>query len=674
MTKKRSFEENTKDLAKRQLGKTKYFTKTEAINSEIEAALRKAPSKNGGAGSNYPDIKMLIETPSLRRIPIMIECKGKKGDLVRLNEANEIANIKKDGTPNTANITKYAVNGAIHYANAILDYTTTYKEVIAVGVNGYEENGSFTMEVSAYYVSLKNSKIPKKIGEYTDISFLKVENNDALIKVIDSLSLTEEEREAETKKIENTIETSLKALNQIMHDELDISVSYRVNLITGMIMAGLGVKGTVAPLEISDLKGELGKTKKDGHVIMNQITSFLAEKELPEEKKKMIINLLENVFLSPSLSVPVNGESKLKTVYSYLKRNILPYFESENHIDFTGKLFNVLNDWVDVPDGAKNDVVLTPRYVTEFMAKLCQVNMNSYVWDYAVGTAGFLISSMKLMIKDAEKKISSPEERKQKIKDIKSKQLLGIEKLPDIYLLAVLNMILMGDGSSNIIQKNSLTEYSGNYEQGELKDRRYPANVFLLNPPYSAEGKGFVFVKKALSRMQNGKAAILIQENAGSINGLPYTKEILENNTLLASIHMPDIFRGKSNVQTAVYLFDVGIPHDIRKKVKFIDFSNDGFLRQNRKKSGQNINLRNVDHANERYDEVVNLVLFGKEYLHYFTEEDYIEDVISLEGNDWTFAQHKKIDIVPTEADFMKTVSDYLTWKVSQLIKEEKDD
>ncbi len=552
MASKRSFEEPTEDLAKKQLGKTKYFTKTEAINTEIEAALRKAPSKSGGGGSNYPDIKMLIETSSLRRIPIMIECKGKKGDLFKYNEANEIANIKKDGTPNYANIVKYAVNGAVHYANAILDFTTTYKEVIAVGVNGYEENGSFKMEASAYYVSLENSKIPKKIGEYTDISFLKAENHNALIKIIDSLSLTEEEREAETKKIEDKIETSLKTLNQIMHDELDISVSYRVNLITGMIMAGLGIKDKVPPLEITDLKGELGKTTKDGHVIINRITSFLAEKELPEEKKKMIINLLENVFLSPSLSVPINGESKLKTVYIYLKQNILPYFESENHIDFTGKLFNVLNDWVDVPDGAKNDVVLTPRYVTEFMAKLCQVNMNSYVWDYAVGTAGFLISSMKLMIKDAEKKISSPKDREQKIKDIKTKQLLGIEKLPDIYLLAVLNMILMGDGSSNIIQKNSLTEYSGNYEQGELKDKRYPANVFLLNPPYSAEGKGFVFVKKALSRMQNGKAAILIQENAGSINGLPYTKEILESNTLLASIHMSDIFCGKSTVHTVV--------------------------------------------------------------------------------------------------------------------------
>lgn len=674
MASKRSFEEPTEDLAKKQLGKTKYFTKTEAINTEIETALHKAPSKSGGGGSNYPDIKMLIETTTLRRIPVMIECKGKKGDLVKFNETNEIANNKKDGTPNYANIVKYAVNGAVHYANAILDFTTTYKEVIAVGVNGYEENGSFKMEVSAYYVSLENSKIPKNIGEYTDMSFLKAENHNALIKIIDSLSLTEEEREAETKKIENKIETSLKALNQIMHDELDISVSYRVNLITGMIMAGLGIKDKVAPLEITDLKGELGKTTKDGHKIINRITDFLAEKELPEEKKKMIINLLENVFLSPSLSVPINGESKLKTVYSYLRQNILPYFESENHIDFTGKLFNVLNDWVDVPDGAKNDVVLTPRYITEFMAKLCQVTMNSYVWDYAVGTAGFLISSMKLMIKDAEKKISSPEEREQKIKDIKTKQLLGIEKLPDIYLLAVLNMILMGDGSSNIIQKNSLTEYSGNYEQGELKDKRYPANVFLLNPPYSAEGKGFVFVKKALSRMQNGKAAILIQENAGSINGLPYTKEILENNTLLASIHMSDIFCGKSNVQTAVYLFDVGIPHDPRKKVKFIDFSNDGYLRQNRKKSGQNVNLRNIDHATERYEEVVNLVLFGKEYLHYLTETDYIEDTISLKGNDWTFAQHKKIDIVPTEADFMKTVSEYLAWKVSQLIKEGKDD
>ena len=68
--------------------------------------------------------------------------------------------------------------------------------------------------------------------------------------------------------------------------------------------------------------------------------------------------------------------------------------------------------------------------------------------------------------------------------------------------------------------------------------------------------------------MKNGKAAVLIQENAGCGLGLPYTKDILKNNTLLASIHMSDIFLGKSNVQTAIYLFDVGIPHNEKKPVK----------------------------------------------------------------------------------------------------------
>ena len=63
----------------------------------------------------------------------------------------------------------------------------------------------------------------------------------------------------------------------------------------------------------------------------------------------------------------------------------MPIFTSVKHLDFTGKLFNVLNEWVDIPDSDKNDVVLTPRYVTELMAKLCMVNKDSYVWDFAVG-------------------------------------------------------------------------------------------------------------------------------------------------------------------------------------------------------------------------------------------------------------------------------------------------
>lgn len=55
---------------------------------------------------------------------------------------------------------------------------------------------------------------------------------------------------------------------------------------------------------------------------------------------------------------------------------------------------------------------------------------------------------------------------------------------------------------------------------------------------------------------------------------------------------MPDIFKGKAGVQTAIYVFNIGIPHNEKQIVKFIDFTNDGYTRQNRKKSGQDVNLK----------------------------------------------------------------------------------
>lgn len=454
----------------------------------------------------------------------------------------------------------------------------------------------------------------------------------------------------------------------------------RVKLIAGLVMAGLGVKGKVSPLKVDDLRGELGSQINDGAIIMNRISEYLQAKDLPTEKRLIIEPELKGVFNNSSLYRPINGESKLHTTYADVKANIIPFLTGELHnLDFTGRMFNVLNAWVDVPDGDKNDVVLTPRYVTELMAKLCNVNMNSYVWDFATGSGGFLISAMHEMIADAKEKIKSPAEQEAKIARIKMEQLLGIEKLSEIYMLAVLNMILMKDGSANIIKGNSLTEFEGTYEQGKPKGEEFPANVFLLNPPYSAEGKGFIFVEKALSLMTHGgMAAVLIQENAGSGNGMPYTENILKNNTLVASIRMSDIFCGKASVQTAICVFRVGEPHSTESIVKFIDFSNDGYTRQNRKKSSQSVNLRDTDHAKERYAEVVKLVRFGKGLnngnLHYFVEgETYFEDHITLNGTDWTVQQHRQINVIPSIEDFQKVVKDYLSWRVGEVLKNEGD-
>ncbi|WP_407403529.1 class I SAM-dependent DNA methyltransferase [Chryseobacterium sp.] len=322
--------------------------------------------------------------------------------------------------------------------------------------------------------------------------------------------------------------------------------------------------------------------------------------------------------------------------------------------------------WLGFSQDKLNDVVLTPSYVATLLVKLARVNKDSYVWDFATGSAGLLVAAMNEMLIDAKNTIQSPEELHQKEIAIKAEQLLGLELLSNVYMLAILNMIMMGDGSSNILNKDSLSDFDGKYGFGKT-DNHFPANAFILNPPYSASGNGMNFVERALGMMKNGYASIIIQNSAGSGKAKEYNKNILKNNTLVASIKMPiDIFIGKSSVQTNIYVFQVGQPHHKDEVVKFIDFSYDGYTRTNRKKASNN--LKDTDHAKQRYQEVVDLVRFGKSKLKLFTGKEYHEGHIDpTYGADWN--QTAPIDAEPTLADFKKTVSDYLAWEVSNIIK-----
>ena len=681
-----SVEEQVEDFFKKQLSEfgIKYQTKTEPINRSIDDALSNYCSKSGGSGKNYPDIKLLLTSNHARSIPVMIEAKGTKGDLIKyakdsteielVTEYSSDSKTHKKGDKNYTTIQKYAVNGAVHYANAIL-YGKASDEVIAIGVNGYtKDDKTLFTELEAYYVSNRKARIPIKIGEYKDLGFLKKENIENLFKKLDDLTLSEEELEKRKSNIENDLESKIKSIHQSLYDDSMFKSALRTNeklyLFCGLIMAGLPIDG------IRDFDIDNHQEDNDGQAVIQRIQKYLEKKNLGANKKnEMIIGLLKPVFDSKTLNSTDHegslGESLIKRLYIQIQNEILPYLTAELHLDFTGKIMNSLNDWVHLENDKANDVVLTPRYVTSFMAKLAHTDMDSYVWDCAMGSAGFLVAAMELMIRDAESKIvEDPVSLEAKKRRIKKEQILGIEILGNVYILACLNMFLMGDGSSNIIIDNT-------FECDRVKDKdkfTFPATVFLLNPPYSEKGKGFNFVEFALDRMTKGYGCILIQENAGSGNGLPFTKNILKNNTLVASIHMPaDLFMGKASVQAGIYLFKVNQPHDPDSLVTFIDMSEDGYSRQNRKKSSQDVNLRDTDNAKARYEEVVDIILNKKPKTSYYTEANglVIKDTISLEGNDWTFAQHKKIDIRPTIDDFKKTVKDFLSWKVSQIIQQE---
>ena len=156
-----SIEEKVEEHYKKILDSSgiRHYGKTEKMNPVIAEALKKADSKSGGSGNNFPDIQLMLENSTSRRIPVFIEAKGSKNKLEKLGKRGEIVGVTeyntdgkigkngelshRKGDPNYSAVKNYAVNGALHYGEAVLN-EGTYTEVIIVGINGttLDDNGN----------------------------------------------------------------------------------------------------------------------------------------------------------------------------------------------------------------------------------------------------------------------------------------------------------------------------------------------------------------------------------------------------------------------------------------------------------------------------------------------------------------------------------------------------
>ena len=453
MAKIQSIEPNIADLANGWLKSYKldYKLEQESLNAEIDRALEDYYSKNGGVGGNRPDAKLLLQDKNLIHYPILIEYKGYKDKLVKLDNEGRVANKTAKNQPDFKNINSYAVNGAVHYANALLHYTS-YTDIIAIGMTGFKnESGNIEHSIGVYYVSKSNFGIGQKVDDYTDLSFLKKENFDKFIEKVKNLQLTQEEIEKLKEQREQEINASLVKLNNdIYQNEKGLGESDRVYLVAASIIATLGVPNKVAALEKSDLKSSSEDGNRDGDIILRKIKAFLNEKNLPNEKRDLIVRTLQNTLTTDNINKAENGESQLKRVFTKIVDDLGIYYKIGLTTDFTGKLFNEMYSWLGFSQDKLNDVVLTPSYVATLLVKLARVNKDSYVWDFATGSAGLLVAAMNEMLIDAKNKIKSPDELVVKSAEIKANQLLGLEILSSVYMLAILNMILMGDENGYI--------------------------------------------------------------------------------------------------------------------------------------------------------------------------------------------------------------------------------
>lgn len=652
------------------------------LDARVDEALKKAKTKSGGEGINKPDHVLILDN-GVVRIPVLCEWKGSKG---ALRDKKAVALRSDDGylRYGTKGIDKYASLGAAYYASRVVG-PGGHERALALAINGYYKAATDavpTYEIALYVVANDDTEKVMWVGDYSNLDVLDKKNFPALLQEIEDALDPLAAKLRKQHKAES-LDAALKRLNEFLHDQHGIVPSHRVNVIAALMIASLGVtqddnQVLVKPLVDADLYGGSGNDS-DGSIILSKVENYLSQRtpKLPADKQTSVLDTLRPTLLDKSLSAKAStGMSALKAAFHIVSHGLLPHYHDDRAIDFAGRLFNEMYAWIDVPDAGLNDVVLTPKRTTDLMVELTQIDSDSYVWDWTLGTGAFLVSSMNVMLADAREKYQGQALRHKENK-IKVDQLLGIEKLSSVYVLAVLNMILMGDGSSNIIHGDSHA-FDGRYQQREDGSKDFfPATTLVLNPPYSAPGKGLIFVKEAFAKMNErgtGKfGAVIIQDSAGSGAASDYCIDILKHSSLVASIKMPsDLFIGKAGVQTSIYVFNVGSPHKSNTLVKFIDFRNDGYKRSNRKKAKDpSTNLRPVDNPDGRYAEVAALVTGRKRDTDYYSlGELYFEDTIDpASGNDWNFDQHVKLDTKPNLDDFRKTVADYVAWEVDQLLK-----
>lgn len=642
------------------LEKLKDFNEESAMSDYLKEALRGSAKTKNKTNFGKPDFHL-----EGYRIPIIIE---NKLGLKKL-KAETKSGLKFD----EKSIANYAVNGALYYAQNMIS-SEKYHEVVAIGVAG---DDSENISIDVYYVFGASEKAYKKIDTCNTFDFL--ENQATFEAFYKSAILSEEEKHKILISSQEELRVYAKKLNRLMHNH-NITAAQRVLYVSGMLLSMQDIRdkdGNILGegLIPDDLIGSKLEKSRDGKLITDQIEEFLKSRGISEQKYQLMLSSFSQISKDEQRDETMENDKEVakllskpsstnKQVFTFIYENIFKSIDGfGGHIDMMGELYSEFLKYA-LGDGKELGIVLTPPYVTKLMAQILGINSSNRVMDLATGSAGFLISAMELMIDDAQKQFGKGTTKANElITQIKQNQLLGVELNAEMYTLAATNMILRGDGSSKI-------EKGSAFNRPDSLFTDFKADRILLNPPFSYDENGMPFIAYGLDKMEKGGlGAIIIQDSAGSGKAVSTNQKILKKHSLLASIKMPtDLFQPMAGVQTSIYIFEAHKSHDIDNIVKFIDFSNDGYKRTER-------SLSEIDHPVERYADMLKIYKAGKNAKVtpdlWNLADIYVEDFITLEGNDWNFTQHKKIDTKPTIADFKKTVADYLAWEVSQLLKKE---
>lgn len=500
--------------------------------------------------------------------------------------------------------------------------------IIAILANTSNNKIKVWQSASNKELELLDDKKIKKISEYAN--YFKPKN------INDKSTVLENTSKLNRKLHDNGIPEKLRS--QFVGTcllALKNGLSYNKKLSTLQIIAGIKeILGTL-------LQGSMDKAVKLA-VLQEKI---LEDQHVRNISSKSFIDLLDFIHL-----------------------NIQPYINEASHEgqDILSYFFTTFNKYVARED--KNQA-FTPNHIAHFMCKVAGIYKNSQIFDPTCGSGTFLVQAMTMALSQCE--------TEEEMDKVKKQQIFGIEYDENVFGLATTNMLIHGDGNSNIKRSSCFDEATWIKDSlKEDKDDPKP-KVVLMNPPYNASkskvpqiyaktwgksstdpSKGLYFVEFVANCVGSGRLITLLPmacaiTTKGIIGNIK--QNLLEKHTLDAVFSFPtEMFYPGASAVACCMVFDLGKPHKKEKKTFFGYYKNDGF--EKRKGIGR------VDVHNE-WDKI------EKEWL------DLLEHRTTMPGksvthsvsadDEWCAEAYMETDYSTlTDEDFSKTLREYAAFIV----------
>lgn len=393
---------------------------------------------------------------------------------------------------------------------------------------------------------------------------------------------------------------------------------------------------------------------------IESVLTDLLDKDLHKAHK---LTILKNKVVD-SQDIRDLKDEEFQNVLSFIGQRILPFinYHSSKGQDLLNLFFTTFNKYVGKSD--KNQA-FTPDHIVQFMCDVIGINRHSVILDPCCGSGAFLVRAMTEAMADCD-----TEKEKN---SVKNNQIYGIEYEETAFGLSTTNMLIHGDGNSNIVQGSC-------FQIDDYKD--VGVDVVLMNPPYNAQrkhsnpsyvetwkrnakedpSKGFHYVYHIAKKVETGKLAVLLPLQAAigtSRDVREFKRKMLEEHTLDAVFSLPsDVFYPGANAVVCCMIFNLGTRHENApvKETFFGFFKDDGFEKRK--------NLGRLEREKGIWNEIKN------EWLDlYFNRTSKLGISITKEvgfKDEWLAEAYLETDYSKlNESDFQEVLNEFLGYLIS---------